>query len=752
MNTISMLPIIMASLMFYVGLSHFIIYSHQKEKREYLTFALSCFCVGLYSICCAGLYNVSSPIEGVQWQRYQVVALAVLGIALLWFISDYTGQTNRKVVMVFTIYYVFAAFLGMFLSGDMIWTNEPSIKEISLPFGYGIKYYEMVPGVLTNFQSIVGVIYFIYILKVSLKFYTIGNKQKGKPLLMAIAILFLGLVNDTLVSSGFYQFIYTLEYSYIGIILVFTYSLTKIVLRAGEIEIALRESEKRFRDLVEMLPIAVFETDINMKLTFANPFAFEIFGYSEAELANGINGLDLIAPPDHERVLSNFAMRFKGEDPGTVEYQAITKDGSIFYMLLRAASIVKDGEFHGIRGVIVDISDRKQAEKEREKLQSQLQQAQKMEAIGTLAGGIAHDFNNLLMGIQGRASLMSFDLESSHPCREHVNAIMDYSRSASGLTKQLLGVARGGKFEVKPMDLNEILSSSATMFGRTKKEIRIHTKLHNPTPVVMADRMQIEQVLLNLLVNAWQAMPQSGEIYLETSIVRLDETYCKPHSAAPGKYAKISVTDTGVGMDKGLLPQIFDPFFSTKRKGRGTGLGLASAYGIVKNHGGIITVYSEVGHGTTFNICLPLSDKTAENEETLTPAFIKGTETILLIDDEQMITEVGQTMLEKLGYRVFVANSGEDGIVLMNERGADIDLVILDMIMPGMDGGQTFDRIREIHSTIPVILSSGYSLNGQAEKIINRGCSGFIQKPFGLETLSRKVHEVMNQGKSDDQA
>jgi two-component system cell cycle sensor histidine kinase/response regulator CckA len=202
---------------------------------------------------------------------------------------------------------------------------------------------------------------------------------------------------------------------------------------------------------------------------------------------------------------------------------------------------------------------------------------------------------------------------------------------------------------------------------------------------------------------------------------------------------------------KAILSQIFDPFFSTKEKGRGTGLGLASAYGIVKNHGGIITVYSEVGHGTTFNICLPLSDKTAEKEETPTSAFIKGTETILLIDDEQMITEVGQTMLEKLGYRVFVANSGEDGIALMNERGADIDLVILDMIMPGMDGGQTFDRIREIHSTIPVILSSGYSLNGQAEKIINRGCNGFIQKPFDLETLSRKVHEVMNQDKSDDQ-
>ncbi|MBT8351990.1 MAG: hypothetical protein KJO26_12265, partial [Deltaproteobacteria bacterium] len=211
MNTISIPPIVMATLVFYVGFYHFMIYRHQKDKREYLTFSLSCLSVGFYSILCAGLYSASSPVEGVQWQRFQVITLAILCIAVLWFINDYTGQANRKIVIGFTVYYVFAALSGIFYVGDLIWTNEASIKEITLPFGYDIRYNEMVPGVLTNIQSIVGVIYSIYILKISLKFYKSGNKRKGMPLLAAVVILFVGLINDTFVSSGFYSFIYILE-------------------------------------------------------------------------------------------------------------------------------------------------------------------------------------------------------------------------------------------------------------------------------------------------------------------------------------------------------------------------------------------------------------------------------------------------------------------------------------------------------------------------------------------------------------
>jgi CheY-like chemotaxis protein len=315
------------------------------------------------------------------------------------------------------------------------------------------------------------------------------------------------------------------------------------------------------------------------------------------------------------------------------------------------------------------------------------------------------------------------------------------------LTKQLLGFARGGKYEVKTTEMNELVLNSATMFGRTKREIQIHTKLYNPSPLVEADRRQIEQVLLNMYVNAWQAMPDGGELYLETRIVTLDDEYCKPYQAEPGRYVKVSVTDTGIGMDAATRQRVFDPFFTTQEMGRGTGLGLASAYGIIKNHRGMITVYSESGHGTTFNVYLPVSNKEVYRETPVEGRLIKGSETILLVDDEEMIIDVGQAMLEKLGYRVFAAPSGQRAVEAVTEMGNEIDLVILDMIMPGMDGGKTFDRIREIQPEIPVILSSGYAINGQAEEIMRRGCNGFIQKPFNISEFSKQVRKILDEAK-----
>jgi nitrogen-specific signal transduction histidine kinase/ActR/RegA family two-component response regulator len=379
-----------------------------------------------------------------------------------------------------------------------------------------------------------------------------------------------------------------------------------------------------------------------------------------------------------------------------------------------------------------------------------LQQIQRFEAIGTLAGGIAHDFNNLLMGIQGRASLISMDLNASHPHREQIRAIEEYIRSATHLTQQLLGFARGGKYEVKPIDMNELVQSSAAMFGRTKKEIRIHTKCQASPTVVDADRGQIEQVLLNMYINAWQAMPpEGGELFLETRIVQMDEPYCHVHETKPGCYVKVSITDTGCGMSEAIRLQIFDPFFTTKEKGRGTGLGLASAYGIIKNHGGMITVYSEAGHGTTFNIYLPASDKEASREVPIEAELIKGSATILIVDDEQMIIDVGRAMLERLGYSVLVCTDGQEALKVVKDMGDEIDLVMMDMIIPGMDCGAIFDGIREIRPKMPVLLCSGYAINGQADKILKRGCNGFIQKPYNISELSLKIKSMLEETKAN---
>jgi len=240
-------------------------------------------------------------------------------------------------------------------------------------------------------------------------------------------------------------------------------------------------------------------------------------------------------------------------------------------------------------------------------------------------------------------------------------------------------------------------------------------------------------------------MPDGGELYLETKIVTLGDAYCKPYQVKPGDYAKVSVTDTGIGMDESIRQQIFDPFFTTKDKGRGTGLGLASAYGIIKNHAGIITVNSQVGQGTRFNIYLPITDKKVYREVPIGTGLVKGSETILLVEDEELVIQVGQALLERLGYRVIVAKDGKQAVDTIGKKGDGIDLVILDLIMPEMGGDKAFDLIREIQPAMPVILSSGYSLNDQANAIMRRGCNDFIQKPFTISALSQKVRKILDE-------
>ena len=411
------------------------------------------------------------------------------------------------------------------------------------------------------------------------------------------------------------------------------------------------------------------------------------------------------------------------------------KDGRIFERYSQAQRI--EGRTVGRVWSFRDITERK-------RLEAQLQQAQKMEAIGTLAGGIAHDFNNVLMAIQGRASLLSLHTDHEHPHFEHLTGIEDMVQRGAELTKQLLGFARGGKYEVKVTDLNKLVQKSCEMFGRTKKEIKMHEKHRKELWPVEIDRGQIGQVLLNLYVNAWQAMPDGGDLYVETGNVMLDESYTKPFGVSPGNYVKISVTDTGIGMDKATQQRIFDPFFTTKEMGRGTGLGLASAYGIVSNHGGIINVYSEKGKGTTFNIYLPASRKeVTTREKRVAEDVLKGTGRVLLVDDEDAIVDVGEEMLKEMGYSVLVARSGKEGVDVYTKHKEEIDLVILDMIMPDIGGGKAYDRMKEENPDVKVILSSGYSVDGQATEILERGCDAFIQKPFNIKEMSGKIREIL---------
>lgn len=486
-------------------------------------------------------------------------------------------------------------------------------------------------------------------------------------------------------------------------------------------------------------PDAIIALDSGHRVLDWNPGAEKMFGYTPEE-AFGKQLDDLVAHHEHHAEASAITKQvLSGKRVEAFETIRYHKDGLPRHVIAAGTPIMISNRLTGVVVVYTDITTRVKAEEA-------LRRAQKMEAIGTLAGGIAHDFNNLLTGIQGHASLMTVDQSLSPGQLEHIKAIETYAKSASDLTSQLLGLARGGKYEIKSIDINVLLETTATMFGRTHKEIRIHDQRQPTSLVVEADRRQIEQVLLNIFINAMHAMPGGGEIHLKTSQVHLDDTFCKVHEITAGSYVKISITDTGIGMDKSTQQRIFDPFFTTKDKGRGTGLGLASAFGIIRNHGGTMTVYSELGHGASFSLYLPLSDK-APTQETIADTRIqKGSETILLVDDEEMIRGVACAMLQSLGYRVVVAASGTEAVEKITIQGSSIDLVILDMIMPDMDGGTTFDRLRAIMPKMPVLLSSGYSIDGQANVLLQNGCKGFIQKPFTLSELSQKIRRIIEAG------
>lgn len=501
-------------------------------------------------------------------------------------------------------------------------------------------------------------------------------------------------------------------------------------------EEALLESENKYRSVVENSLAGFYIIQDNL-FRFVNQRWCEMLGYTSEEVVNRLSPLDMTYSEDKKIVEDNLMRRLTSEvDRIEYDFRTIRKDGQVIHVKVLGSSILYRGR-PAATGTMIDIT-RERA------LEFQLRHAQKMEAIGTLAGGIAHDFNNLLMTILGYTSLILMNTDPRHPNYEKLKIIESQIQSGADLTNRLLGFARGGKYQVKTTNLNDLLHKTSEIFGRTRKEVNIYRNFEKDLWRVDVDRSQMEQVFLNLFVNAWQAMPRGGELHLRTQNVILDEIQCQLYSLKPGRYIKVSVIDTGVGMDEETKQRAFEPFFTTKGVGKGTGLGLASAYGIIKNHNGTITLYSEKGKGSTFNIYLPVSEKELIEEKIISDEIRRGTETIFLVDDQEIVLRVGKEMLEALGYKVLSAKSGREAIEIYKKNKEVIALVILDMIMPVTGGGEVFKVLKNINPHIKVILSSGYSLEGQAEKIMARGCNGFIQKPFNIRELSKKIREVLD--------
>ncbi len=495
-----------------------------------------------------------------------------------------------------------------------------------------------------------------------------------------------------------------------------------------EITRELLSVKRHFEVILESMTEGILGITPEARIVCANATAIALSGMPEEKLL-GSKFIELFCETERQRIEEALEAMDTKSQTITEEFPVNLNGKQVALNVLPI-----DSDEHMTVLILNDVTEKK-------RLEVQLQQARKMEAVGTLAGGIAHNFNNLLMGIQGNCALMLSSIDTTHPHYENLKNIEKQVKSGAKLTAQLLGYSRKGRYEVKAINFNRLVEDTMDTFGETKKEITIHRHLAEDLFAIEADEGQIEQVLLNLFVNAGHAMPGGGDLILKTMNVTHDDMRGKVYNPKPGDYVLLTVSDTGTGMDKKTTERIFDPFFTTKEIGQGTGLGLASTYGIVKGHSGYIDVVSEKGHGTSFGIYLPASQRKVEETANSSEPITEGSGTILLVDDNPLMLDVGVKMLNSLGYTTLEAKGGREAVEVYRENKDRIDMVILDMIMPDMGGGKTYERIKEINPHIKVILSSGYRIDSEAARILKQGCDGFIQKPFSLKELSTKIEE-----------
>ena len=508
------------------------------------------------------------------------------------------------------------------------------------------------------------------------------------------------------------------------------------------------ESRDTLNRILDQTPLAVMVFDAPGNLIDVNEAWLRLFGAAGKDEVIGKMNVHHSAIIRGMGLSDGIAKVYRGE---IVDVPAITVDPKSAGSELPLNGVERTVHLHMFpvlerNGGLVNVVAMMEDVTERRRLEEQLMQSQKMESIGLLAGGIAHDFNNILGGILGYTSFVKAQVPKEDKIYPHLETIERSALRAAELTAQLLGFARGGKYVVGPLYINELVRETADLLrGTIETNIVMDIGLDASSPVIEADASQMQQVLMNLCVNARDAMPGGGELRITTT--RLDAPDAFLRSVTDGRqepFVRIDIGDNGIGIEKAIRGKIFDPFFTTKEKGKGTGLGLATVYGIVKNHNGFINVESEIGAGTTFSVYLPVVEKSAERDLEVAPRPEGGQETILVVDDEETIRLLVRDVLEEIGYTVLSAGDGNQAVGLYKEKGAEIDLVILDMTMPGMGGRETFERLRELNPLVRAILSTGYSEDDRARQMLSMGVKAFVQKPYRIDDLASVVRRILD--------
>jgi PAS domain S-box-containing protein len=513
-----------------------------------------------------------------------------------------------------------------------------------------------------------------------------------------------------------------------------------------QVEEKLRETENKYRDLADSLPQVIFEVDLNGTLTYINHNAYVLFGYTQEEIAKGFNVLEAFIPEDKERVALDIMLNIQGQKLGRQEYTAVRKDGTRFPVSVHANRVLRGQTATGVRGILIDLTATKLAEEEKKRLEIQLQQAQKMEAIGALAGGIAHDFNNILSAIIGYTELAMLNEGAEHCTAELKEALIAANR-AKDLVKQILAFSRQTDEDRMPVRV-ALVAKEAVKFLRATipATIEIKTRLDEKSGAVLANSVELHQIIMNLCTNAQHAIGEQAGI-LEVEVKNAEIDLAQKNAVIDleiGSYVKLSVRDTGYGMGADTIKRIFDPYFTTKEKGVGTGLGLAVVHGIVKKCGGAIRVESELGKGTTFHIYLPKADMTASIKAEQPKTIEGGSERILFVDDEKMLVDIGQQALQRLGYDVVSRTSPIEALELFKAKPDFFDLVITDKTMPGITGDVLAKELMSIRPNLPVIICTGYSQTIDHERAKQIGIKAFVMKPILINEIATAVRKVLD--------
>ncbi|HSV94078.1 MAG TPA: PAS domain S-box protein [Desulfobacterales bacterium] len=507
----------------------------------------------------------------------------------------------------------------------------------------------------------------------------------------------------------------------------------------------LRETEKKYRELAESLPQVIFEIDTQGSLIYLNQKGYELFGYTPEDLAGGFNVLDAFVAEDRERAALNIALNLQGQRPGKSEYTVTRKDGTTIPVEVHAERVLRDETVAGIRGILLDLTPARRAQEDRERLEDQLQQAQKMEAIGALAGGIAHDFNNILSAIIGYTELAMLNEGAEH-CRAELKQALLAANRARDLIKQILAFSRQTDEERMPIRVGLVVMECVKFLRATiPSTIEIRTRIDEKAGTVFANSVELHQIIMNLCTNALHAMgEESGTLEITVDGTQIDEAGKQGVVGLDvGPYVRVSVRDTGGGIPPEIVGKIFDPYFTTKAKGVGTGLGLAVVHGIVRKSGGAIQVESVPGQGATFHILLPRVEQPSAAQVEPTGVPVGGSERILFVDDEVMLASIGQQMLKRLGYDVVARTSPVEALELFKAKPDHFDLVVTDQTMPGMTGDALARELMRIRPRLPVIICTGYSQSIDERKAAQMGIRGFVMKPILIDRIAAAVRKAL---------